>query len=137
MSTSIIVLVEHLKENISEISYEMLGIARKLVDGSGGKVYALIAGRGAKEMAANLGAADVALVLDDQSTPRFTDEVIIETLKRAITEKQASLVFIGCTNFSFGIGARLSLRMGMPFVNWAKDIKPIDGSYLVTSAICA
>lgn len=135
MSASIIVLIEHLKGNIPEISYEMLGVARKLADASNGKVYGLICGKGAKELAPMLGAADVALVFDEPSSERLTDDVIIEALKNAVLDKQASIVLVGCTNISFGIGSRLSLRTGMPYVNWVKDIKTVDGSFIVTSAL--
>ncbi len=132
---NIIVLIEHLKGSIPEISYEMLGIARKIADSSGGKVFAFIAGKGARELVAGLGAADTALVMDDPSAERLNDDVIIEGLKRAMVEKEASLVFVGCTNISFGIGSRLSRRTGVPYVNWVKEIKPVDTGYLVTSAV--
>ena len=135
MSASIIVLVEHLKGNIPEISYEMLGVARKIADASGGKVYALIAGKGSSALATGLGAADVALVLEDSSADVMNDDVLIEALKQAINEKQTSLVLVGCTNISFGIGTRLALRSGMPFINWVKDIKTTEGEMVVTSAL--
>jgi electron transfer flavoprotein alpha subunit len=135
MSASIIVLVEQLKGNIPEISYEMLGAARKIADASGGKVYALIAGKGSSALATNLGAADVSLVLEDSSADVITDEVLIEALKQVINDKQASLVFVGCTNISFGVGTRLALRSGIPFINWVKDIKTAEGEMVVTSAL--
>ncbi|HON08317.1 MAG TPA: electron transfer flavoprotein subunit alpha/FixB family protein, partial [Verrucomicrobiota bacterium] len=55
--------------------------------------------------------------------------------KQAINEKQATLVLVGCTNISFGIGTRLALRIGMPFINWVKDIKTVGDDMVVTSAL--
>lgn len=132
---NIIVLIEHLKGSIPEISYEMLGAARKIADLSDGKVYAFIGGRGAKELAIGLGAADTALVMDDPSTERLTDDVIIEALQKAAQEKQASLLFVGCANMSFGIGARLAVRAGIPYINWVKEIKPLDSGFVLSSAM--
>lgn len=133
MNHTIIVLIDYLKDTVAEISYEMLGIARKLADSSNGKVYALVAGKGAKNVATNLGAADEAFVMEDECE-RPSDEAIIESLKALIQGKQASLVLVGNTNISFGIGARLSIRTKMPFINWVKDIKLVDGQLSVTSA---
>lgn len=134
MNNTILVLIDYLKDAVAEISYEMLGIARKLADSSGGKVYALVAGKGAKNIASNLGAADEVFVIEDPECERLPDEVIIEAIKNLVQEKQVSLVLIGNTNISFGIGARLKARVQMPFVNWVKEIKQEDGQLVVTSA---
>jgi electron transfer flavoprotein alpha subunit len=134
MNHNILVLIDYLKGSVAEISYEMLGIARKIADSSGGKVYALVAGKAAKTVATNLGAADEVFVIEDPECERLADDIIIEALKNLVQEKQVSLVFIGNTNISFGIGARLSARVKMPFVNWVREIKPVDGQLVVTSA---
>lgn len=131
---TILVLIDHLKDSVAEISYEMLGIARKIADSCNGKVYAFAAGRGAMAVSQNLGAADEVFLLESPDCEREPDEVIIEALKNLTLEKQVSLVLIGNTNISFGIGARLAARMQTPFVNWVKDIKSVDGQLVVTSA---
>ena len=52
-----------------------------------------------------------------------------------MAQKQASLVLLGGTNACFGLGAQLSARMNMPFVNFCKGARVDGGSLVLTSQL--
>ena len=64
MQGGILVLAEHLRGNLSEISYEMLGAAGSLVAEGGGPITAVLLGDAVSGLAGRLGAADRVLVVE-------------------------------------------------------------------------
>ena len=60
---------------------------------------------------------------------------VISVLAELIKQKQPALVLIGGTNVSAGVGAMLSLRTGLPHINFAKDIRLENGTIIVTSQL--
>jgi electron transfer flavoprotein alpha subunit len=135
MSAAILVLVEHLKGAGADITFEMLGAARKLAGSLGGPVHAVLVGKDVSALAARLGAADSVLVADDPSLEQPSAEVVLALLKQFMEQKQASLVLLGGTNVSFGLGARLSARTKLPFVNFCKGARVEDSAIVLTSQL--
>lgn len=135
MSAGILVLVEHFKGVLPEIVFEMLGAARKLADPLGAQVYAVLVGKDVSGFACQLGAADSVLVLDDATQAQPSAESVLAVLVRLIEQKSASLVLLGGTNVTFGTGARLSVRAGLPFVNFCRGARVEDGAVVFTSAM--
>jgi len=135
MSAGILVLVEHLRGTVADITFEMLGAARKLADSLKCPVQAVVLGREAAGLAARLGAADSVLLVDDPALDQPSAEAAIGVLQQIIADKQASLVLLGGTNVSFGMGARLSARTQLPFVNFCKGMRVEDGALVLTSQL--
>jgi electron transfer flavoprotein alpha subunit len=135
MSAGILVLVEHLKGAVADITFEMLGAARKMSDTLKGPVHAVLLGREAAGLAARLGAADSVLVVDDPALDQPSAEAAIGVLQKIMEQKQASLVLLGGTNVSFGLGTRLSARTQLPFVNFCKGIRVEGGAVVLTSQL--
>jgi electron transfer flavoprotein alpha subunit len=123
MSTAILVLVEHLKGTVADITFEMLGAARKLAASRQAPVYAVLLGQGVAPLAARLGAANGVLVVENPALAQPSAEAVIGVLKQIVEQKQASLVLVGGTNVSFGLGTRLAVRTQLPFVNFCKDAR--------------
>ena len=61
MAKEIIVVAELLQGKISDITYEMLGVGRKLADGLKKPLLACVAGTDGSTLANNLGVADKVL----------------------------------------------------------------------------
>jgi electron transfer flavoprotein alpha subunit len=61
MSKGILILAEHLKGELSDITFEMLGAGRKLADALGAPLNVALIGHGSAPLAARLGAADQVL----------------------------------------------------------------------------
>jgi len=135
MSAGILVLVEHLKGAMVDITFEMLGVGRKVAAAQGGQVHAVLLGKNVAALAARLGAADSVLLADEPSLEQPSAEVIVLLLQQLMAQKEASLVLLGGTNACFGLGAQLSARMNMPFVNFCKGARVDGGSLVLTSQL--
>jgi electron transfer flavoprotein alpha subunit len=135
MSAAILVLVEHLKGTLADITFEMLGVGRKVAAAQGGQVHAVLLGKDVAALAARLGAADSVLLADEPNLEQPSAEVIVPLLQQLMALKQASLVLLGGTNASFGLGGQLSARMKVPFVNFCKGARVEGGSLVLTSQL--
>jgi electron transfer flavoprotein alpha subunit len=135
MSAAILVLVEHLKGTLADITFEMLGVGRKVAAAQGGQVHAVLLGKGVAALAARLGAADSVLLADDAGLEQPSAEIIVPLLQQLIVQKQAGLVLMGGTNACFGLGGQLSARVKIPFVNFCKGARVDGGSLVLTSQL--
>ena len=135
MSAAILVLVEHLKGTLADITFEMLGVGRQIAAAQGGQVHAVLLGKDVNALAARLGAADSVLLADEPNLEQPSAEVIVPLLQQLMAQKQASLVLLGGTNASFGLGGQLSARMKVPFVNFCKGARVEGGSLVLTSQL--
>ena len=73
MAKDAFVVIEHLRGQVSDISYVALAAARKLVEGSDGKVLAVLLGQKIRELAKDL-AADEVLYVDGAEFQDFTPD---------------------------------------------------------------
>jgi electron transfer flavoprotein alpha subunit len=67
MNKDIYVVVEHIRGEVSDISYTMLAAARQLADATGGEVLAVLLGSNVENLAKNL-SADKVIYLDHANT---------------------------------------------------------------------
>jgi electron transfer flavoprotein alpha subunit len=79
--------------------------------------------------------ADLVLAAEEAALDQPAPEVVLAILEQLIAQQQMSLVLIGGTNSSLGLGARLSLRVKLPFVNFCKNIRLEDGAVVLTSQL--
>lgn len=132
MSAGILVLVEHLKGEISDISFEMLGAARQIGTALQRPIMAVVLGQNTANVISQLGAADSVLAVENPALDVPTVEVAGGVLQQLAEQKQASLVLIGGTNLSWGLGAKLAALMKLPYVNFGKALKIENGGLQVT-----
>jgi electron transfer flavoprotein alpha subunit len=135
MQEPILVLAEHLRGEIADITYEMLGVGRKLADDLKVPLYSVVFGKDIVPVASHLGVADSVFVLDHPQLDMPSPDVVAALLKTLIEQKNVSLVLIGGTNVSTGIGPKLSFRLNLPFVNFCRNIWVKDGSVGLTSQL--
>lgn len=135
MAKEIIVVVEILQGKVSDITYEMLGIGRKLADALQKSLIACVAGTDGSTLAKNLGVADKVLLVEDPAFAVPTSEAIASLLVGIIKQREPALVLIGGTNIGTGVGIMLSLRTGLPHINFSKDIQLENGKIVVTSQL--
>jgi len=135
MSTGILVLVEHLKGAVADITFEMLGAARKIADTTKAPVHAVLVGKDVAGLAAQLGAADSVCLAEDATAEQPPAELVLAVLQQLIEQKQAALVLLGGTNVSFGLGGRLAARAKLPFVNFCKGVRVENGGLICTSQL--
>ena len=74
MSEDVWVVAEHLKGQISEPTYELLGLARRVSSATGGRVIAVLLGWKVEPLAERLGAADEVLYLEHEALGEFSPD---------------------------------------------------------------
>jgi electron transfer flavoprotein alpha subunit len=132
MSQDIYVIIEHLRGQVSDISYTMLAAARELAQTSGGNVVAVLLGKDAKGLAGSL-AANQVLYLDHASLADFTSDAYQKVLTDLINKDQPRAVLFGNTSIGADVASVLSVRLNLPLVNSCRNFTS-DGKYV--SQIC-
>jgi electron transfer flavoprotein alpha subunit len=135
MATGILILAEPLRGELSDITFEMLGIGRKLADDLHTPLTAALAGRNVSPLAQRLGLADRVLVVEDPAVEAAAPATLAALLQSLMERCAASLVLVGGTNLTAGVGATLSERTGLPFVNFGRGIAVEGADLVVTSQL--
>lgn len=135
MREPILVLAEHLRGEIADITFEMLGVGRKVADDLKAPLYAVVFGKDIEPIATHLGVADSVFVMDHPQLDLPSPDVVAALLKTLVEQKSVSLVLIGGTNLSAGIGPKLSFRLNHPFVNFCRNIRVENASVVLTSQL--
>jgi electron transfer flavoprotein alpha subunit len=135
MANPILVLGEQLRGQLADISFEMLGLGRRLADALGAPLYAVLLGSEAAPLAAKLGLADKVLVAPDPQFNLAPPGTVAAALKSISEQCQAGLVLVGGTNLSMGIGSMLSARTQLPFVSYCRAARIEAGAVRLTSQL--
>ncbi len=121
------VIVEHIKGQIEDITFEMLGKAKTM--GSG--VTAVLLGDGVDTLTGQLGAADAVLLCQDPNLANFNPEAFCKTLASILNGKNDDIIMVGNTSMGMEIGPGLSAALGMPLISYVTDLSDTS----VTSAL--
>lgn len=135
MANGILILADHLKGELSDITFEMLGAGRKLADALQAPLHVAVIGRDAGSLAPKLGLADKVFVVDAAQLDLPPASTVAGLLQGLIEQKQESLVLLGWTNLAMGIGSVLSARTNLPFVNFCRNFRVENGAVVVTSQL--
>jgi electron transfer flavoprotein alpha subunit len=117
MTQDLLVIIEHYRGQVSEISYIMLAHARSIAQSTGGKVFALLCGHQVKNLAKDLGADNV-LYLDHPSLSEYTSEAYSRASVEVIKEKAPRMVLMGETTIGAELAGILSVRLALPLISF-------------------
>lgn len=135
MNNGIMVLVEHLKDAVADITFEMLGIGRKIADSLNVPLFAVVVGKDLNKHLPELGIADTIIVVDDEKLEMASPVTIAGIIKIIIESKGLSIVILGGTNITAGVGPILSLKMNLPYLNFCKNIRIDADSLIITNQL--
>jgi electron transfer flavoprotein alpha subunit len=135
MANGVLILAEHLRGELSDITYEMLGAGRKLADALGSPLHAVLIGRGVGALAPKLGLADKVFVIEKPDLEVPPAKLVAGAVHHLMQKAQDGLVLVAGTNLSMGVGTALGERAGVPFVNFGREMKAADGGVVVTSQL--
>jgi len=128
MSQDIFVVVEHLRGQVADISHVMLAGARALSQTSGGGVVAVLLGKDAQSLAANL-AADRVLYVDSPALAEFTPDAYQLALAGLIQAQSPRAVLFGHTSVGMDVAGGLSAKLGIPVVSSCRSFTA-DGKFV-------
>ena len=119
----IFVLVEHRKDVIRDISFEMLGKADQLGRELSSKVTAVLMGRQVERFLGELsGRADRILAVEDEMLEHFNADICKKVLYDVINEYHPVLTLIGHTSWGLDLAPALAVKTGFPLVTDCLDI---------------
>jgi electron transfer flavoprotein alpha subunit len=123
MSQDVYVVIEHLRGQVSDISYIMLAGARALAQNTGGEVIGVLLGYNGQELASNL-AADRILYFDHPALAEFTSDAYQTVIAGLLKEKQPRAALFGSTTIGADVASVLSARLDMPLVGLCQSFAP-------------
>jgi electron transfer flavoprotein alpha subunit len=135
MSQDIFVLIEHLRGEVSEISYIMLAAGRSLAGDLSSRVIAVLIGNKIEGLAANL-AADQVWTMNHPDLADFNSDLYRQALRAILQEHPAGLVLFGDTSMGTEIAGPLSVQMNFPLVSACHSLSVQDGTVKFTCQVC-
>lgn len=131
MTGNVLVLAEHTGKQISEGSYELLGKARELAAALGGQ--AEVAVLGPRDLAAQLGRADVVVSVDHPALSEYLPEAYEQALLAVLTERAPRLVLMSNATVGLDLGAALSVSWQAPLAAYVTGLAA-DGDAVAATA---
>jgi electron transfer flavoprotein alpha subunit len=132
MNQDIFVVIEHLRGQVTDITYVMLAAAHELAKFSGGKVIGVLLGSNAQSLAGQL-KADQVFYIDHSNLAEFTPEAYQKTLAEIIAKQSPRAVLMGNTSIGTDLASVLSARFDLPLVSSCQMVNS-DGNLI--SQIC-
>ena len=133
MSGNVLVLAEHEGKQISEGTYELLGAARSLAAALGGT--AEVALFGPRDLAAQLGGADMVVSVDHPALAEYLPEAYEQALLAVLAERSPRLVLMSTATPGLDLGAALAVRWQAPLAAYVTKLEAADGAIVATAAI--
>ncbi len=113
MSGDVLVVVEHLGGAFADVTFELLGLGKKLAAAGGGSTAVALIG-GDEAMAGGLGAADRVLAVGGPELADFNPESWAAALEAAVEAARPRIVLVGYTAMGMDLASTLAARTGMP-----------------------
>ena len=131
---AILVLVETADGEPIALGDELLGLARRLGDVSGGDVVALVLGSGLGDLGADLVArgADRVCLVDDAALGAYQADAWLPDLVATTRSVEPVLVLIGHTSLGADLAPRLAFRLDAPVTTACVDVVAEGGKLLFT-----
>ncbi|MGI6113787.1 MAG: FAD-binding protein [Mahellales bacterium] len=144
------VFAEQRKGVIADVTFELLGAAKKLSEDLGQSLCAVLLGDGVAGQAKTLieYGADIVYLVDDPGLGTFNDEVYSDTFTSLINEYKPSIVLMGATTYGRSLGPRVSSRINTgltadctnleidPEKKILMQTRPAFGGNLMATIIC-
>jgi electron transfer flavoprotein alpha subunit len=133
--TGVLVIGEFTDDGLAGISAELLGAARRIVDGgAGGRVSIALLGPDARSFAqASIeSGADVVYVSEAAELAPFTPEAWLAAAQQIVGNASPAVILIGQTSIGRDLGPRLAFRLGTGVAMDTLDLDIRDGRIVMT-----
>lgn len=132
----ILVVVEHRKQQLTDISLEMLSKGRQLADRSGNDLLAVVIGKDIEKFAAEIANwADKVLAVKEDKLEGSLAEPYQKILSAIIKERKPKLVLIGHSSFGMDLAPALAFDVESPLASDCTDVFIENGNILVSRLI--
>jgi electron transfer flavoprotein alpha subunit len=134
MNKDILVVIEHIRGEVADISYMMIAAALQLTETTGGEVLGALLGSGVENLVDNL-AADKVIYVEDPQLADFTSRTYQKTLENLISENNPRAVIFGHTSIGMEVASLLSAKSDLPLVSSCLNFSGENGSVKFSSQL--
>ena len=128
----ILVLAEHRRGEIRDITFEMLNKGRALAEKANIEMAAVLMGNNVGELAEKLkDYAKKVLVVQNEMLKEFNSETYQKALSTVIAQEKPLLTMIGHTSFGMDLTPSLSTALNIPLTTDCIDVDIVDGKPVV------
>jgi electron transfer flavoprotein alpha subunit len=134
MSNNVLVWIEQTNSVADPISWEVLGVARRIADQLGGKLAALVLGQNVANLAqqAVQYGADSVLVVDDATLTQFRLEPYAALVTKLIQEHQPAVCLMGASSAGLELSAYVAAQLGLGLAADGIEVR-VEGDRLVVT----
>jgi electron transfer flavoprotein alpha subunit len=126
----ILVLAEHRKGELRDITLEMLTKGKELAEAQGAGLDAALLTNEAGKFSELLSRyANRVLVIEDKRLENFNSSTYSDALLSLIAEHRPDLILIGHTGFGMDLAPLLAMELDLPLVTDCTDLKVENGSF--------
>jgi electron transfer flavoprotein alpha subunit len=131
VSNDVLVLAEHRDGALSDVTFELLGKARELAGGFGGRAVVLLLG--APQLVGELGGADLVRCAEHPVLDRYNPEAYERVVRAAIEELEPRLFLTSTTTVGLDLAGAISVASGTPLVSYVCRLEA-TGDHVVATA---
>jgi len=133
MSNDVVVVAERSGGELSDLTFELLGKAKELASGLGGRAGVILVGDTSGLDA--LGAADVVYTVEHPSLAMYSPEATEEAVAAVLSAHGARLTLLGTSTMGLDLGGALSVRLGAALSSYVVDLSLEGGDLVATSQL--
>jgi electron transfer flavoprotein alpha subunit len=122
MAEEILVVAEHIKGKITDITFELLVLGRQLATKTGKPLKAVLLGKGVSGLTSELGFADGVITMEHDLLENVNVETWANGLGKIIDEMKPDILIVGSTNAFMGLPSYLSEKKNLPFINLCQSL---------------
>jgi electron transfer flavoprotein alpha subunit len=124
----ILVLAEHRRGEIREITFEMLSKGREIAQKTNSRLSTIILGKNIRDKVEVLARyADRVLMIDDDRFEFFNSDLYQQVLSNIIREVKPTLTMIGHTSYGVDLAPSLAVSLNIPLITDCLDLDIQDG----------
>jgi len=127
MTNNILVYVEHLSGEVTEASFELIALARRLASTTGGSVDAAIIGSGVDTLSADLAGADTILVGETDAFGAFNPQGHAAAFAGLVADRQPKVTLLPYTSVGMDVASATSAGCDLPLVSYCLDVDAQNG----------
>jgi electron transfer flavoprotein alpha subunit len=135
MNTDVLILAEHFKGQLNEVTFELLGKGRALASALGGKLNVLVLGHEVRGFVAELGVADRVCLVDSPEFRNFIPEAYGAALEVVMKDLQPRLLLLGSTSVGMDLLSLVSAKGDSPCLDNCTSLEVCEGRVTATCQI--
>jgi electron transfer flavoprotein alpha subunit len=131
----VVVIAEHRKGELADISLELLACGRQLADATKSELNCILLAEKLEPFKGLPLAADKLLIIQHPLLSEFNPDAVLKALLPALRERSPDLVLIGNTSSGMDLSGALSKALNATVVGNASEVVAEEGRFIVTSRI--